>query len=219
MGSARQEDKTCRALSQRLGISVAAVDYRLGPEHSYPAGLEDSYTALRWLSKQPNVDAERVAVGGNSGGGGLAAALAILARDRGEIPLAAQILKYPMLDDRTVAHRENKRRYRLWNERNNRFGWASYLGDANPEDAVPARRHDLAGLAPAWIGVGTLDLFYDENAAYAKRLSDAGVPCRLEVVPGAFHAFDDCVPRASISRGFFDSQCAMLRETFQPTTS
>jgi acetyl esterase/lipase len=104
------------------------------------------------------------------------------------------------------------RNYRLCSERSNRFGWAAYLGNANPDIAVPARNTDLTGLPPAWIGVGTHDLFHDEGLAYAERLKKAGVPCRVEVVPGAFHGFDRIVPDAPVSRSFFDSQCASLRE-------
>jgi acetyl esterase/lipase len=122
-------------------------------------------------------------------------------------------LVYPMLDDRTVAKSpSDARNYRVWTERSNRFGWAAYLGNANPDIAVPARNTDLAGLPPAWIGVGTLDLFHDEDLAYAERLKRAGVPCRVEVVPGAFHGFDTVAPGAPVSRSFFDSQCASLRE-------
>ncbi|HEU4363339.1 MAG TPA: alpha/beta hydrolase fold domain-containing protein, partial [Mycobacterium sp.] len=156
---------------------------------------------------------DRVAIGGASAGGGLAAALALLARDRGEIAPALQLLVYPMLDDRSAALPANTG-YRLWTPRSNRFGWAAYLGGADPQLAVPARRDDLSGLAPAWIGVGTLDLFHDEDLAYADRLRQAGVPCRVEVVPGAFHGFDMWTPRAQVSQAFFAAQCASLRAAF-----
>lgn len=212
LGAARLDDHLCRQFSRRLGITVAAVDYRLSPENPYPAGLHDCYSALKWLAAQPDVDPARVAVGGASAGGGLAAALALLARDRGEIPVALQLLKCPMLDDRTVADPEVKRHYRMWDERSNRFGWAAYLGEADPDIAVPARRNNLADLPAAWIGVGTLDLFHAEAVAYAERLRAAGVPCKLEVVPGAFHGFDEFLPHARISVAFMESQCASLRE-------
>jgi acetyl esterase/lipase len=210
IGTAQQDDRLCRRFSSRLGLTVASVDYRLAPEHPYPAPLEDCYSALAWLAALPSVNPERVAIGGASAGGGLAAALALLARDRGEITPAFQALAYPMLDDRSSATREN-RNYRLWNTRSNRFGWTAYLGDADPQDAVPGRRDDLGGLPPAWIGVGTHDLFHDEDLAYAQRLTDAGVPCHVEVVPGAFHGFDQVLPKAQVSQQFFDSQCESLR--------
>jgi acetyl esterase/lipase len=213
LGNARQDDHLCRRFAQKLGITVGSVEYRPAPKHPFPAALEDCYGALQWLVALPGVDPARVAIGGASAGGGLAAALALMARDRGEINPALQLLTYPMLDDRTVAKSpSDARNYRLCSESSNRFGWAAYLGDANPDIAVPARNADLAGLPPAWIGVGTHDLFHDEDLAYAERLMKAGVLCHVEVVPGAFHGFDRIVPGAPVSRSFFDSQCASLRE-------
>ena len=215
LGSARQDDALCRRFTRELGITVASVDYRLAPEHPYPVPLEDCYSALTWLAGLPAVDPARVAIGGASAGGGLAAALALLARDRDDVTPVLQLLAYPMLDDRSeaVASIPN---YRLWSPKSNRFGWAAYLGNADPQIAVPARRDDLSGLAPAWIGVGTHDLFHDEDLAYAERLTAAGVPCDVEVVPGAFHGFDAVVPKAAVSRSFFASQCASLRTVLAP---
>lgn len=210
MGNAQQDDRVCRGFSSRLGVTVASVDYRLAPEHPYPAPLEDCYTALTWLAGLPAVDGERIAIAGASAGGGLAAALALLARDRGEVAPLFQLLAYPMLDDRSSLTAENPN-YRLWNTRSNQFGWTAYLGDADPQVAVPSRRDDLSGLAPAWIGVGTNDLFHDEDLAYAERLRAAGVPCEVEIIPGAFHGFDLVAPKVQVSQRFFDSQCEILR--------
>lgn len=209
IGAAKQDDLLCHRFSTRLGITVASVEYRLAPEHPYPAPLEDCYAALTWLAGLPSVDPRRVAIGGASAGGGLAAALALLARDRAEVTPVFQLLTYPMLDDRSSAG-AGHRGYRLWNQRSNRFGWAAYLGDADPRVAVPARRCDLGGLPPAWIGVGSHDLFHDEDLAYAERLRDAGVPCHVDVIPGAFHGFDIWVPKAEVSQRFFDTQCDRL---------
>ncbi|BBZ46299.1 alpha/beta hydrolase [Mycobacterium parmense] len=217
IGTAAQDDRLCRRFSSRLGITVASVDYRLAPEHPYPAPLEDCYAALTWLADLPWVDPGRIAIGGASAGGGLAAALALLARDRGEIAPAFQLLVYPMLDDRSSDGPHNPN-FRLWNTRSNRFGWEAYLGDADPRVAAPGRRDDLSGLPPAWIGVGSHDLFHDEDLAYAERLRNAGVPCQVEVVPGAFHGFDLFVPKVEVSRRFFDSQCDTLRVTLRPPT-
>jgi acetyl esterase/lipase len=215
MGTAAQDDKVCARFARELGATVAAVDYRLAPENPYPAALDDCYAALRWMAELPSVDPARVAIGGASAGGGLAAALALVARDRAEIPIAAQLLVYPMLDDRTVERPEAEHpKMRLWGPSSNKFGWASYLGDADPDVAVPARRQDLAGLAPAWIGVGEFDLFYDEDLAYAERLRAAGVPCEVEVIPGAFHGFDVVLSKTNVAQSFFDGQCAMLRRAF-----
>ncbi|BCI91935.1 hypothetical protein NIIDMKKI_71410 [Mycobacterium kansasii] len=132
LGKAAQDDRLCRQFARTLGITVASVEYRLAPEHPYPAPLEDCYSALRWLAALPAVDPGRIAIGGASAGGGLAAALALLARDRAEIVPAFQLLTYPMLDDRSSAAAANPR-YRLWDSHANRFGWAAYLGDADPE--------------------------------------------------------------------------------------
>jgi acetyl esterase/lipase len=212
--TARHYDRICRGFSRRLGITVASAEYRLAPEHPYPASLEDCYAALTWLAGLPAVDPGRIAIGGASAGGGLAAALALLVRDRGASAGGAapifQLLVYPMLDDRSSSGPANPN-HRMWNRRANRFGWTAYLGDADPSVAVPARRDDLGGLPPAWIGVGTHDLFHDEDLAYAERLRSAGVPCEVEVVPGVFHGFDMVAPKLPVSQRFFDSQCEILR--------
>lgn len=211
IGTAAQDDDFCRAFTRKLGIAVAAVDYRLAPEHPYPVPLEDCYSALTWLAQLPGIDPGRIAIGGASAGGGLAAALAFLARDRAEVKPVLQLLSYPMLDDRTIDPALDDKGFRLWNTASNRLGWSSYLGGANRSVAVPARREDLTGLPPAWLGVGTLDLFHTEDLIYARRLEAAGVACEVHEVPGAFHGFDKLVPKASISRAYFDSKCASLR--------
>jgi acetyl esterase/lipase len=209
-GAAQHDDRLCLGFSRRLGITVASVDYRLAPAHPYPASLQDCHSALTWLAGLPAVDPDRVAIGGASAGGGLAAALALLVRDRAELNPIFQLLVYPMLDDRSSLTAD-KPGYRIWNTRANRYSWAAYLGDADPWVAVPGRRDDLAGLPPAWIGVGTNDLFHDEDLDYAQRLIDAGVPCQVDVVPGAFHGFDIVASKAQVSQQFYDRQCEVLR--------
>lgn len=217
IGSPAQDDKLCRRFADELGITVAAVKYRLAPDNPYPAGLEDCYTALRWLVELPAVDPARVAIGGASAGGGLTAALAQLTYDRGEIPLAAQLLVYPMIDDRSGSRPGlDHPGQRLWSQKSNRFGWRAYLGGADPAVAVPARRADLSGLPPAWVGVGTFDVFHDEDVEYAERLRAAGVPCELEVVPGAYHGFDGVAAKTQVARAFFASQVAFLRPLLNP---
>ena len=216
IGSPAQDDALCRRFVRELGATVVSVDYRLAPEHQYPAPLEDCYSALTWLAGLPAVDPDRIAIGGASAGGGLAAALALLARDRGEVSLAAQLLAYPMLDDRTAQRDDlDNPGHRLWNDSSNRFGWAAYLGDADPDVAVPARREDLSGLPPTWIGVCTLDLLHDEGLAYAERLRAAGVSCEVEVVPGGFHGFDSVAPKTKVAQSFFESQCTVLLRAFK----
>jgi acetyl esterase/lipase len=222
LGKAAQDDRNCRQLADELGAVVAAVDYRTAPEHPFPAALDDAHEALVWLASRPEVDPTRIAITGASAGGGLAASLAIEARERGEVTPVFQLLVYPMLDDRTALRNDiDERGMRLWNNRSNRFGWRSYLGTepgfpgiAAP--ASPARAEDLSGLPPAWIGVGTLDLFHDENLEYAARLRAAGVGCELEIVEGAFHGFDGVVPRAAASRRFRGSQLGALAAALSP---
>jgi acetyl esterase/lipase len=222
MGTAAQDDDLCRKLASDLGLVVGAVDYRRAPEHPFPEPLDDCHDALVWLAARPDVDATRIAIGGASAGGGLAAALALLARARVEVVPAFQLLVYPMLDDRTAARTDiDERHVRLWNNASNRFGWRSYLG-VEPGSvgvsslAAPARHGHLEGLPPAWIGVGTLDLFLDEDRAYADRLQRAGVRCEVRVVPGAFHGFDAVRPRAGVSRSFRAAQVQALAAALNP---
>ena len=220
IGTAAQDDGTCRRFARELGAVVAAVEYRLAPEHRFPVPLHDCHDALAWLAARDDVDASRVAIGGASAGGGLAAGLALLARDRGEVHPVAQVLAYPMLDDRTVLRNDiDQRSLRLWDNRSNGFGWSSYTGLPPGSPAVsglaaPARCEDLTGLPPAWIGVGTLDLFHDEDVAYARSLRDAGVDCELQIVEGAFHGFDGVRPHSQVSKAFLAGQDAVLAAAF-----
>lgn len=218
MGTAAQEDRFCRKLVNFTDVSVVAVDHRLAPEHPYPAPLEDCYAALLWLSRQSWVDPARIAVGGASAGGGFTAAVAHLARDRGDVALTLQMMVYPMLDDHTGAHPDTERRV-MWSGRDNQLAWQWYLAGADPMTAVPARRVDLSGLPPAWIGVGTRDLFYQECLAYGERLQQAGVPVHEEIVEGAFHAFDLIAANTSASQRFFASQCRTLRSALVDITA
>lgn len=199
IGHPEKENDECSRMASELGVVVVSVRYRLAPEHPFPAALGDCHTALQWLHEEAaalEVDPARIAVGGASAGGGLAAALCQLAHDETTVPIAFQLLRYPMLDDRTVDGRQHPGRDRLaWTPASNRFGWTSYLGQqaaraTAPPYSVPARRADLSGLPPAWIGVGDLDLFHDEAVEYAERLEAAGVCCELVVVPGMYHGAD-----------------------------
>lgn len=211
IGTAAQDDAMCRRFVKRLGIPVAAVEYRLAPKHPYPAALDDCYEILKWLSRLPGIDPARIVIGGASAGGGLAAALALLARDRAEVSPLFQLLVYPMVGDRSDERVPVNPRYRMWTHRTNHIGWQAYLGAADPTSAVPARHADLSGVASAWVGVGTLDPLYDEDVEYARRLVDAGVECQLDTVAGAFHGFDMVTPWAGVSKAFFDRQCEVLQ--------
>lgn len=221
MGNPEQDDGSCVQYVHELGITVVSVAYRCAPKHPFPAGLEDSYAALKWVashSQQLGVDRKRIAIGGASAGGGLAASLAHLAHDRQEIKPVFQLLVYPMLDDRTVLRAEiDDSNHIAWNLKSNRFGWESYLGkkcgsEDVPEYSVPARRKDLSGLPPAWIGVGTADLFYDEDTAYAQRLKECGVDCEVVIAPGAFHGFDVFDPQLPVVQEFRRSQINALKK-------
>ena len=220
MGRPEGDDPTCIYLARELGIVVVSVKYHYAPRFPFPAGLEDAYTALKWMHSQGRrigID-NRIGIGGESAGGGLAAALAQLAHDRKEVPIAAQLLIYPMLDDRTCNRTNIPNAESLtWDPISNQFGWEAYLGHKGgtttpPNYSVPARRADLSGLPPAWIGVGTLDLFHDEDVEYAQRLKEHGVECELHIVPGAFHGFDVIAPQAKVVQEFQKSQVASLKK-------
>ena len=223
-GSVHMSDGFCGQQSLDLGIVVASVEYRLAPEHPYPAPLEDCYAGLRWLarsSEELGIDPKHIAVGGGSAGGGLAAGLALLARDRGEIDICFQLLVYPMIDDRNITNSSlTITDKRLWNRTANIVGWNAYLaGQAGSERvshyAAPARATDLAGLPPTYINVGALDLFLDEDIAYAQALLAAGIPTELHVYPGAFHGSPNSVPDAPVSRRWItDQQAALKRALF-----
>lgn len=212
------------ALCRELDCAAVTIEYRLAPEVDHEGSTSDTYAALLWIHRNCEtlgVDPGRIAVMGDSAGGCHAALLAIQARDRGEVPLAFQCLVYPMLDDRTGSTRPTPSHVGrlVWNEADNRFGWRSFLGVAPgrakaPARAVPARTADLAGLPPTFIGVGSLDLFHDEDVDYARRLNASGVPTELIVVPGAFHVFD-LMPTA-ISRWFNAAKVEALRRAFAP---
>ncbi|MGC1377623.1 MAG: alpha/beta hydrolase [Anaerolineales bacterium] len=220
VGRPEQDDGGCTQYVHELGITVVSVDYRCAPKYPFPAGLEDSYAVLEWVashSQQLGVDAKRIAIGGASAGGGLAAALVQLAHDRQKTKPIFQLLVYPMLDDRTVLRADiDDSNNVTWSQKSNRFGWESYLGkECGAEDvpaySVPARRKDLSGLPPAWISVGSLDIFHDEDVAYAQRLKECGIACEIDVIPGAFHGFDVFDPLVPIIQDFRRAQISALK--------
>lgn len=196
LGAPEGSDQHNVNLVSRLGIVIVSVDYRLAPEHPAPAALNDSYTALAWLhqnAEEIGIDPDRIAIGGESAGGGLAAALALFARDRGEYPIRFQLLTYPMIDDRTGSDDypgDPLTGEFVWTRERNQLGWAYYLGETDPSaPVVPARAASLKGLPPTWLSTAALDLFRDENITYAKRLLQDGVPTELILYPRACHGF------------------------------
>lgn len=224
LGSAGLEVAYEQALARELDCVIVTVDYRLAPETTYLGSVEDNYAALRWMYHEAarlGLGPARIVAMGESAGGGHAARLAITARDRGEVPLAGQMLIYPMLDDRTGSsvHLPPFIGAFGWTGQANRFGWASFLGMEPggpdvPAAGVPARVTDLSGLPPAFVAVGGVDLFVREDIDYARRLTEAGVPTDLLVVPGAFHAFDRVAPEAKVSQRFTAWKMDALRRAF-----
>ena len=222
IGSADMGEATCRNYANELDCVVVSVDYRLAPETCFPGNIEDCYAALKWLhanAAELGVDPECIAIGGGSAGGGLTASLALLARDRGEVPIIHQHLIYPMIDDREPEDTHPFVGEFGWTRGSNHYGWASILGrEPGGEDVSPyaaaARAENLEGLPPAFISVGALDLFLESNLEYARRLTRAGVPVELHVYPGAYHG-SGIVADARSSRQHARDQIEALRVAFE----
>lgn len=224
LGSVRQMQAGPAALAAAASVPVASVEYRLAPEHPFPAPQQDCHSALAWLAGQAHAlgfDADHIVVAGESAGGGLAAGLAIMARDLGGPALAGQLLTYPMLDHRTggdaCPYRNPTTGEFIWTRASNRFGWRALQGDYKADDErrgwfSPSLAEDLSNLPPAYIATGSLDLFFDENLDHARRLTAAGVPVELHSYAGAIHAFN-AIPDAALTRrfnaGLFTAAAAM----------
>ncbi len=220
IGKPAINDRECINYAKKLNITVVSTKYRLAPQHPFPAASDDCFAAWQWFQEKAEelgVSPNRIAISGQSAGGGLAAGLVQRIHDSGGIQPAGQALFYPMLDDRTANRTElDTVKHRLWNNNNNRGAWSFYLGhtpglSAVANYAAPARRENLEGLPPTWLGVGSVDLFSDEDQHYATRLSKAGVNCELKIAQGAPHAFDVIAPEAPISIDFLDSNYQFLR--------
>ncbi|PBN45416.1 alpha/beta hydrolase [Sphingobium sp. D43FB] len=202
LGTADMASRSIGPLAEAMGFVAASVEYRLAPETPFPGPQEDCYAALEWLVAQADslgIDPQHIVVMGESAGGGLAAALAQMARDRGDIALAGQILIYPMLDHRTggpdCRWRSRSAGEFVWTPTSNQFGWNALRGDYSCDDVrrgwfSPALADDLSGLPSTYLSVGALDLFIDEDLDYVRRLAGAGVPVECHVYPGAIHGFD-----------------------------
>lgn len=219
LGSVQGDDLKAKSLALGLNCVVVSVEYRLAPEHPYPGPLEDCYTALKWLAanaEQFGVNTARIAIGGASAGGGLAAGLGLLARDRDEVNVCYQLLIYPMIDDTNVEQASDTvPDAPLWTRANNLIGWRSYLGQEPGSEgisqyAAPSRAKDVSGLPPTYIGVGTPDLFRDEDISYAQRLMQAGVPTELHVYADGFHGFDGFAADSDAAQRFTGEQMRLL---------
>jgi Esterase/lipase len=224
MGSPRLSHIANLGTCAATGAVVVSVDYRLAPETRAPGSVEDCYAALSWLvasSESLGVDIDRIAVRGESAGGGLAASLCLLARDRGGPAIVHQNLIYPMLDDRTCTREQPAHLGAfVWTPQANAYGWQALLGVAPgsenvPDYAVPARASSLESLPPAFIAVGGLDLFLAEDLDYARRLTEAGVMTELHVYPGAYHGFDVLPDAEPVQRMHRDAMAALRRALHQ----
>lgn len=210
---------------EEIDCVVILVNYRLAPENPYPAGLEDCYATLVWCAEnaaEMDIDPARIAVGGESAGGGLAAGTALLARDRKGPALAYQILVYPMLDDRNNTPSAFEfEEIPSWSRQQNHWGWRGLLGERSGGDdvatyAAPARETNFENLPPALVQVGELDIFRDECIDYAARLMRAKVSAELHVYPAAFHGWDACAPESRQSARAFDERIEAMRRALHP---
>lgn len=211
MGHPDGDDALCECFTEKIKCVVVSIDYRLAPEHKYPAAIEDCYAGLKWTvskAEELKIDTSKIAIAGASAGGGLTAALALMVRDRGEIKVVFQAPLYPMLDDRNVtpsSYEINEKNLpKAWNREANEIAWKMYLGSNISGEtsyyAAPARAKDLTGLPPAYIFIGQLDPFRDETLEYVTRLVQAGIQVEFHLYPGCFHGFDSIFNNTEISR-------------------
>lgn len=217
------DDAWCENIVEEIGCVVVSVAWRRAPEHPFPAAAEDCYTGLSWLANRATelgVDPARVAIAGKSSGGGYAASLALMVRDRGEFSIRHQLLIHPMLDDRNTTRSSYRvTDSQVWNRTANQIAWQAYLGSAYGTDdvspyAAASRMADLSGVAATTMLTNELDLFVDEDIDYAMRLIDADVPTELHVYPGAPHGFDRLAPYALVTKRFIADRNAALRRAF-----
>jgi len=225
-GSGLNVDARINRWVEDFDCVAVSIEYRLAPEDPYPAPLDDCYAGLLWTAQHADelgIDPARIAVVGASAGGGLAAGLAIRARDRGEVTPCFQLLIYPMIDDTNTSGSSHIDGALVWSRAANDLGWSAYLGsrfgtDDIPGEAAAARVADVSGLPPAWIGVGSLDVFRDEDITYAARLLDAGITTELHVYPGACHGFEMMAPAAAVAQACQRDITEALRRALRPAS-
>ena len=224
VGSPERKGTEHRKLAAELQCAIYSVDYRLAPETPFPGAIDDCYAVLAWLhqnASQLALDTNRIGVMGESAGGGLAASLALLVRDRAEFRLSFQHLVSPMLDDRTAVH-ANPNPWTgqfAWTQQDNAFGWSALLGSAlgGPDVssyAAAARAQDLRGLPPTYLSIAALDLLMEEELDYARRLAHSGVPLEVHLYPATFHGFVPTCPHARVSVAAARDSYEALRRAF-----
>lgn len=216
MGGLDGQDATCQMMAERLGAVIASVDYRKAPENPYPAAPEDCYAAASWVfenAAELNLDASNIGIYGQSAGGGLAIAVALMARDRGGPKFSFLAPIYPMIDDRNTSESSKLvTDVGIWDRAGSIEAWGWYLGgEAADQYAAPARAEDISGLPPTFIDVGELDLFRDEDMDFAKRLAEAGVQVEFHLWPGAYHASEIFAPEAALSKTIWETRLSGLR--------
>ncbi|WHX49547.1 alpha/beta hydrolase [Paenibacillus woosongensis] len=228
MGHPDIDDIICISFAEKTGCVVVCPDYRLAPEHPFPAGINDCYKALVWMvqaAEELGIDTTRIAVAGASAGGGLTAALTLMARDKGGPAICFQMPLYPMIDHRN----ETPSSYEIthpavWNRHNNLEAWKMYLGEEEKDEvkispyAAPFWAKSFEGLPPTYTCVGQLDPFRDETIQYVARLAQAGVDVEFQLYPGGYHAFEYTVPDAEISRRTKDGYIQALARAFNAAT-
>lgn len=225
MGHPDIDDIICIRFAEETGCVVVSPDYRLAPEHPFPAGINDCYATLVWMvqaAEELNIDTSRIAVAGGSAGGGLTAALTLMARDKGGPAICFQMPLYPMIDHRNETPSSYEITYpAVWNRHNNLEAWKMYLGEqGNGEGeispyAAPIWAESFEGLPPTYTCVGQLDPFRDETIQYVARLAQAGVEVEFQLYPGGYHAFEYTVPDAEISRRTRDGYIQALARAFK----
>jgi acetyl esterase/lipase len=221
VSSIEDYDERCMHYATNTGLPLVSVDYPLAPEAPYPAQIDDALTALAWMhdsAKDEGWDPSHIGIGGDSAGGGLTAGTVLKNRDSVKLPLACQMLVYPMLDDRNVVpDRRFPKQFQIWTYIDNETGWNAYLSGLTdrsdvPIYAAPARATDLRGLPPTYIDTGTLDIFHDEDIAYAKKMIADGVEVEGHIWNGAPHGFDYFAFDSSIAKRAWDARFAFLVE-------
>ncbi|MCY7939626.1 alpha/beta hydrolase [Bacillus inaquosorum] len=228
LGTVEHDDQLCTRIVNEVHCVVVSVDYRLAPDHPYPAAIEDCYTALKWIadnSESLQIDRSKIGIAGASAGGGLTAALSLLARDRNYPSLCFQMPLYPMIDDRnnTPSSSEIKEGF-VWNQKANEAGWKMYLGELHgsgdiPPYAAAARAEDYSGLPFTYTCVGQLDPFRDESLTYVSKLAQAGVDVEFHLYPGAYHGFERSNQNAEISKRAVNEYIQAVKFAFEKVNS